>query len=378
MTPGAVVTTEGRRGFSSDNASGVHPEVLAAMLDANVGHVASYGGDNYTSTAEAMLREAFGAGTQAHLVLNGTGANVSSMAAVLQPHEAVVCSSDAHVLTDECGALQRFAGNAFLPVATEGGKLTSAAVAEVVARVVRGQHQSQPGLISITNATELGTVYSPSEVAALADWAHTHGMLLHVDGARLANAAASYDVSLAQLTSEAGADVVTFGGTKNGLVMGEAVVFSAAAVARPGAASYDRVRKQSMQLASKMRFVAAQFVALMSNDLWRRNAMGANNAAQQLARRIGKLDGVEIALPVEANSVFAQVPEAIVSVLADGHFGHLWDANSRTVRMVCSFDTQRADIDALMARARRGMVRGVESASQNTGEISARGHHPGS
>ncbi|MDX6583376.1 MAG: threonine aldolase [Solirubrobacterales bacterium] len=334
--------------FASDNHAGAHPEVLEAIAAANEGHAGSYGDDPWTRRAEEVMRDHFGPDARAFFVFNGTGANVSSVDALTREFEGVICTETAHMHVDECGAPERLAGTKLLTVATEHGKLAPADLARWESS--RGdEHQVQPRLLSITQATELGTVYSADETRALADAARELGMYLHVDGARLANAAASLGASLAELTTGAGVDAVSFGGTKNGLLLGEAVVFC-----RPELAEeFLFTRKQLGQLASKMRFVSAQFEALLSGDLWLRSARRANEMATRLATAVEPIDGLEITHPVEANAVFATLPgPAIARLLAElpgqDPF-YVWDAARDEVRWMCSWDTTEADVDAFAA-----------------------------
>ena len=337
-----------RRGFASDNHAGAHPEVLAAIADANAGHVTAYGDDPFTAEAAGAIRAHFGPDAQPFLVFNGTAANVLSIDAVTRPHEAVVCTDVAHMHIDECGAPERIAGVKLLTVPANGGKLGPEQIAAWDAR--RGdEHQAQPRLVSISQATELGTVYTEDEIRAIADAAHERDMLVHIDGARLANAAASLDVPLAAVSTDAGADVVSFGGTKNGLVLGEAVVFL-----RPELAEDFRfVRKQGMQLGSKMRFIAVQLMALLRDDLWLRSARHANEMATLLAERVSGLDGLEIVHPVQANAVFAQLPRpAIDALLAEwpaDHPFYVWDEARNVVRWMCAWDTQPEDVEEFAA-----------------------------
>ncbi|GAA3980245.1 low specificity L-threonine aldolase [Actinomadura viridis] len=345
-----------RRGFSSDNASGAHPEVLAAVAAANPGHAPAYGADAWTARAGELLAAEFGAGSQAFLVFNGTGANVSGLAAALRPYQAVVCSADAHLHTDECGAPARFTGSTVLPVPAEGGLLTPEGLEAALPRGRRGEHQVVPAILSLTNASELGTVYRPEQVAGLAAWARERGLLVHMDGARLANAAVSAGCSLAEVSTAAGVDILSFGGTKNGLLLGEAVVFAGTAAGVAAARHYRHTRKQSTQLASKMRFLGAQFTALLGDGLWRRNALAANAAASHLAAGLRTVPGVEVVHPVQANTVFATMPPAMTARLADEFSFHLWDASAGIVRLVCSFDTDTTDIDSLITTARTLMT----------------------
>jgi threonine aldolase len=337
-----------RRGFASDNHAGVHPEVLEALAAANQGHAASYGADAWTARAEELFREHFGAEARAFCVFNGSGANVAAVDALTRPFEAVICTDVAHMHVDECGAPERLAGTKLLTVVHEHGKLGPDDVRSWEAR--RGdEHQAQPRVVSITQATELGTVYTLDETRAIAEAAHELGMLVHVDGARLANAAAALEAPLAALTTEAGVDAVSFGGTKNGLLVGEAVVFC-----RPELADdFAFTRKQMLQLASKMRFVSAQFSALLGGELWLRSARHANAMAARLAAAVGAIDGIEISHPVEANAVFARLPRsAIDRLLAERpgeHPFYVWNEEAHEVRWMCAWDTTPEDVDAFTA-----------------------------
>ncbi|WP_063814682.1 threonine aldolase family protein [Nocardia fusca] len=336
--------------FASDNVSGIHPEILAAIVEANSGHMGSYGADPHTAQAESLLSEAFGDGSRAYLAFTGTGANVIGLSAMLRPYHAVLCSRDAHILTDECGAPQRFTGASIVGIQAEHGLLSPEILEDACAGITRGEHQSLPAVVSLTNATELGASYRPAQITAIAEWAHRRGLLVHMDGARLANAAAFQNCSLAEISTAAGVDVVSFGGTKNGLLAGDAVVFAGTAAGTELASEILYVRKQATQLASKMRYLSAQFVALLTDELWFRNARDANTAAQNLASRLAGIPGIEIVHPVEANMVFASMPLGLVDHFADGIHGYLWDRATRVVRMVCSFDTTPSDVDRLIGR----------------------------
>jgi threonine aldolase len=329
------------RGFASDNHAGALPEVLDAVARANVGHAVSYGGDEWTARVEELFRSEFGRDARVALVFNGTGANVVGLQALCRPFEAVVCASTAHLNVDECGAPERVAGLKLLPIDSPDGKLTPPLVES---RLVRfgDEHAVQPRVVSITQSTELGTVYTVDEVRALADQAHARGMLLHVDGARLANAAAALGVSLAAATTEAGVDVVSFGGTKNGLLLGEAVVFLRSGLG--GDVAF--LRKQSMQLASKMRFIAAQFEVLLADSRWLRPAAHANAMAERLAAALGGVEGVEITQPVQANAVFAVIPREATERLQERWHFYVWDERTGEVRWMCSWDTTEEDVDA--------------------------------
>ena len=336
-----------KRGFGSDNHAGVHPEVLAALTSANDGHAPSYGRDELTARVERRFREHFGDDARAFLVFNGTGANVVALRAMCRPWEAVVCPATAHLAVDECGAPEVMGGVKLLTVETPDGKLRPADVASRVRRV-GDEHAVQARVVSISNSTELGTLYAPEEVAALADAAHEHGLLLHVDGARIANAAAALDVPLAALTTDCGVDALSFGGTKNGLLAGDAIV-----MLRPELAEHLLfLRKQSMQLASKMRFIAAQFDALLAADLWRELAAHSNAMAQRLADALRGAPGVRITQEPQANAVFAVIDRAAAERLRERWFFYDWDESAGEVRWMCSWDTTEEDVDAFAADVR--------------------------
>ncbi len=337
----------GQRGFASDNNAGIHPEVLEAITQANVGHARSYGQDPYTEQAHAVFREHFGEQARPWLVFNGTAANVLGLQAVTRSYHAVICAAGAHIQVDECGAPERFAGCKLIPVATPDGKLRPDDIPRQL-HSVGDEHRAQPRVVSITQATELGTVYSPEEVEALAVAAHRHGLLLHMDGARIANAALFLDCPLARFTTEAGVDMLSFGGTKNGLMGVEAVVFL------NGLDPADMVflRKQGMQLASKMRFLAVQFIALLGTDLWRRNAAHANRMAQLLAARIRDVPKITITQPVQANGVFALVPPHHIAALQEHALFYVWNPETSEVRLMTSWDTTEEDVERFAAAVR--------------------------
>jgi threonine aldolase len=335
-----------RPGFASDNHAGVHAEVMDAVVAANAGHAAAYGGDPWTARAAERFREHFGPATRAFGVFNGTAANVLSLLALTQPWEAVVCARTAHLHLDECGAPER-AGRKLLTVATPDGRLTPELVEPLLGRL-GDEHAIQPRLVSIAQSTELGTVYPPDAVAALADWAHSHGMLLHVDGARLCNAAASLGVPLRALTTDAGVDALSFGGTKIGLMGAEAVV-----LLRDGEPDgFKYLRKQSMQLASKMRYISAQLDALLAGDLWRRAAEHANAMARRLAAAVEGAPGLRITQPVEANGVFAILPPDVTARLQEDWPFYVWDERTGEVRWMTAWDTAPEDVDGFAAQVR--------------------------
>ncbi|MQY09408.1 threonine aldolase family protein [Actinomadura macrotermitis] len=345
-------TDPARRGFASDNHAGVHPEVLSALAAANAGHQPAYGDDAHTARLAEIVRRHFGERAAAYPVFNGTGANVVALRAMAAPWSSVVCGASAHIHVDECGAPERIAGLKLLPVPAPDGKLTPALVEPQLIRF-GDVHQSQPGIVAISQATECGTVYTPAEVAALADLGHEHGMLLYMDGARAANAAAALDVPLRAFTTDAGVDVLAFGGTKNGLMMGEAVV-----VLNPDAVrGLEYLRKQSMQLASKMRFVSAQLNALLEGDLWLRGARHSNAMARRLADAAGDLPGVRITRPVESNAVFAIIPKDVAERLRKHYAFYEWDERTGEVRWMCAFDTSEEDVTGFAAALAEELAR---------------------
>ncbi len=327
------------KSFASDNASGVHPRILAAMERANAGYARPYGQDPYTGQAKEVFARHFGPDIDMYFVFLGTAANVLGLRAVTRPWHSVVCADVAHINVDECGAPESVTGSKLQAVPSYDGRIRSTDI-EPLLHMIGDFHHSQPRVVSITQSTELGTVYSPAQVRALADFAHANGMLLHMDGARLANAAAALDVSLAELTRDAGVDVLSFGGTKNGMMFGEAVIFFNPDLSR----EFNFIRKQGMQLISKMRFIAAQFIEMLHDGLWLENARNANAMARLLADSLRGLPHVAITRPVEANAVFARLsPEHIARLQQDFYF-YEWDPVLHEVRWMTSFDTTEADV----------------------------------
>jgi threonine aldolase len=333
------VLTRPIRSFASDNNAGVHPEVLAAITSANEGHVVGYGDDPYTESAKKKFEEHFGTGIEVYFTFNGTGANVLGLQALTRPYNAILCSDYAHICVDECGAPEKHTGCKLISLPHQDGKITVDAVKHAY-HGIGDQHHVQAKVISITQSTEMGTVYTPEEIRALARFAHERDMFLHMDGARIANAAASMRQTLRQATRDLGVDVLSFGGTKNGMMGGEAVVFFDKALS----ADFLYLRKQGMQLASKMRFIAIQFEALLTNDLWRRSAEHANQMARVLEVEVRKIPQVRIAWPVEANGVFAQIPSYAVEKIKERYFFYPWVEEQCIVRWMCSFDTTEKDI----------------------------------
>jgi threonine aldolase len=339
-----------KRGFASDNAATIHPEVMAAIAEANIGHANGYGHDPLTEGLAERFREHFGEAARAYPVWGGTAANVLCMRASCRPWEAVICTETAHLNLDECGAPEAVGGIKLLAVAAEQGKLSPGAVAGLNLHV-GDEHSVQARVVSISQSTELGTVYTVDEIRALAEAAHARDLLLHIDGARLANAAASLGTSLREITTDAGVDLLSFGGTKNGLLGAEAVVFLA-----PGLGEgFEYLRKQSMQLPSKMRFLSAQLGALLSDELWWRSAAQANAMAARLAEQVRALSGLTITRPVQANVVFARLPRTVISELQREYAFYVWDEHTDEVRWMCSWDTTEEDVDEFAAAVERAL-----------------------
>jgi threonine aldolase len=336
------------RSFASDNNAGVHPAVMEAIVAANDGHVIAYGDDPYTARAVALFRKHLGSDVEVYFVFGGTGANVLGLKAGTESHNAIICVQTAHINVDECGAPEKFTGCKLLPIASPDGKIKVDQIKPLL-HEVGFEHHVQPRVISVSQATEMGTVYTPRELKNLAKFAHGHDMLLHVDGARIANAAASLDVKLKDITKDAGVDILSFGGAKNGMMYGEAVVFFNKAVGR----NFKYTRKQGTHLPSKMRFISAQFEALLSNDLWRRNAEHANRMAQVLARELALVPQITLTQEVESNGVFAVVPKKYVPLLQKQYFFYVWNEEISEVRFMTSFDTTEEDIADFVALVKK-------------------------
>jgi threonine aldolase len=327
------------RGFASDNNAGVHPEIIDAIASANQGHVVAYGDDPYTRSAIKKFEDHFGPDVAVFFTFNGTGANVLSLQSLTRSFHSVLCSDYAHIYTDECGAPEKYTGCKLIPLPHQDGKITLESVRHAY-HGIDDEHHSQPRVISITQSTEMGTVYQPEEIQEVARFAHEHDMFLHMDGARLANAAVSLGQTLRQATRDLGVDVLSFGGTKNGIMGGEAVVFFQPERGK----DFLYLRKQSMQLASKMRFIAAQFEALLTNGLWQRSAEHANRMARVLEKEISRIPGVKVVWKVAANGVFVQIPRHAIAKIKQQYFFYTWIEEESIVRWMCSFDTTEDDI----------------------------------
>lgn len=338
------------RSFASDNNAGVHPQVMEALQQANEGHAVGYGADVHTERAVEVLKGHFGPQSEAHFVFLGTAANVLGLAALVRPYQSVICAETAHINNDECGAPERFLGSKLVGVPHTDGKITPEAIAPLLES--RGfEHHSQPAAVSVTQPTELGALYSLDELKAIGEFCKKENLRLHMDGARIANAGAALDVSLAEMTRDVGVDVLSLGGGKNGLMYGEAIVFM-----RPGLdTDFRYVRKQAMQLVSKMRYLSVQFEAMFGTDLWIENGQRANAMARLLAEKAGAVDGVEITRPVETNAVFASMPMQAIETLKQEFFFYVWEPTRPEVRWMTSFDTTEDDVERFAAALKRAM-----------------------
>lgn len=352
-SPFAPIHDPSSRGFASDNYAGVHPEVLAAIVAANGGHQVAYGEDEYTARLAEVLGDTFGTAVEVYPVFNGTGANVLALQAVTSRWASVLTTSSAHIHADEAAAPERIGGLKVNIIDTPDGKLTPQLIAAHPARE-GDEHFAQIGVVSITNSTEVGTVYTAAEIRAIADLVHERGWVLHLDGSRLSNAAAALGVELRELTTDAGVDILSLGGTKGGAMIAEAVVVLDPE--RVTGATF--LRKQSMQLASKMRFVSAQLLALFDGDLWRRNAGHANAMARRLADAVADIEGVRLVTDVEANAVFPILPREVSERLMERFRFYFWDETTGQVRWMCAWDTTESDVDAFAEAVREELARG--------------------
>jgi len=327
------------RGFASDNNAGVHPEIIEELVAANSGHTIGYGNDPYTEKAKQIFKEQLGNLTETFFVFTGTAANVLSLSGITRPWNSVITAFTAHLEQDECGAPEKFTGCKVLTVDTDDGKINT----DMLLKHMHGfdfEHHSQPKVISITQVTEMGTIYTPGEIKSLADFAHENGMLLHMDGARIANASVSLDLPFKSFTTDSGVDVLSFGGTKNGMMYGEAVCFL-----KPDLSNdFKYIRKQGMQLASKMRFISAQYIAYFRNDLWKKCASHSNEMAKLLADKLGYMDGIRITQKVQANGIFLIIPHDVAESVRQQYFFYPWDEKISEYRLMTSWDTTEEDI----------------------------------
>jgi threonine aldolase len=333
-----------KRGFASDNNAGIHPDILNEIISVNNGHVIGYGADVYTEKALALFKEQFGSAVETFFVFTGTAANVLGLSGVTRPWNSIIVASTAHLEEDECGAPEKFTGCKVLTVNTPDGKITIDKLEEHM-HGFDFEHHSQPRVISITQSTEMGTVYTPSEIASIADFAHARGMLLHMDGARIANAAVSLNLPFKAFTTDVGVDVLSFGGTKNGMQTGEAICFL-----KPGLSSdFKYIRKQGMQLSSKMRFISAQYIAYFRNDLWKKCASHSNSMAKILAKKLHRFEEIKITQAVESNGIFVIIPSDIADQLRNEYYFYPWNELISEYRLMTSWDTTENDIDGFIS-----------------------------
>jgi threonine aldolase len=339
-----------KRGFASDNNAGVHPEIMKAIESVNSGHTIAYGDDPYTASAVTKIKSILGENVQPFFVFIGTAANVLGLDAITKPYHSIICAETSHIHEDECGAPERWTGCKLLSVDSPDGKLSPASI-EKHMYGIGFEHHSQPRVISITQSTEMGTVYTTDEIRAITDYAHDHNMLVHMDGARISNAAAGLQRGFREFTAAAGIDVLSFGGTKNGMMYGEAVVFMNEEFAH----DFKYLRKQGMQLASKMRYIAAQFERFLDENVWLKNASHANHMAKMLETEVMKIEGIRITQPVQSNAVFAILPKEIIPVLQEAFFFYVWNEATGEVRWMCSYDTTEEDVINLTTLIRQVM-----------------------
>lgn len=337
-----------KRGFASDNNAGVHPDILKEVFAANQGHVKGYGADKYTEEAVSLLREHLGSQAELYFVFTGTAANVLGLTGVMRSWNAVITASTAHLETDECGAPEKFVGCKILTVDTPDGKITPG----LIEKHMHGfdfEHHSQPKVVSITQTTEMGTLYTAAEISEIADYTHSKGLLLHMDGARLANAAVALNQPFRAFTADAGVDVLSFGGTKNGMMFGEAICFL-----KPGlSADFKYIRKQGMQLASKMRFISAQYIGYFKNDLWKKCAEHSNAMAKTFAEKLRDIKGIKITQKVESNGIFVIMPKPIAEKITSQYFFYPWNEQLSEYRLMTSWDTTEEDIDNFIELLRK-------------------------
>ncbi|MCB5250810.1 MAG: low specificity L-threonine aldolase [Candidatus Cloacimonadales bacterium] len=328
-----------KKSFASDNNAGIHPDILAAIIKANDYDYVSYGDDYHTQEAVSLFKEIFGDDTEVFFVLNGTGANATALKAMVQSFEAIVCPETAHIAVDECGAVENLTGAKLIPVSTPEGKINIQQVQSFM-HFVGDQHHSQPKVISISQSTEMGTLYSPDEIRNIADFAHENDMYLHMDGARIANACAALNIGLRELTKDLGVDVLSFGSTKNGMGFGEAVVFFNTKLAK----YFPFIRKQSMQLLSKLRYITCQYKAYFNNDLWLTNAQNANRLANLLYEKLQDIPNLQTTRKSEVNAVFCILPKEKIEHLQSKRFFYTWDDAIGEVRFMTSFNMNERDV----------------------------------
>ena len=337
--------------FGSDNHSGVHPDIMNAIMSANNDYSIAYGDDGYTIRAKDKFKEHFGKDIDVYFVGNGTAANILGIKAVTDSYNCIYCAETAHLNVHECCGPEKFTGCKLTVIPTSDGKLTVDLLDSYIVGF-NDPHMAQPKIISITQSTELGTVYTPSEIKRLSEFAHSKNMLLHMDGARICNAAASLDLDLAAITTDVGVDILSFGGTKNGMMFGDAVVFFNRNLSK----NFEYIRKQGMHLTSKMRFISVQFEALLSNELWRKNAIHANKMTKILYNEIKDVSQIKITQKVEVNAIFASMSKNIINKLLENFAFHIFDEKNSVVRWMCAFNTSKSDVLEFAAAIKKAAV----------------------
>jgi threonine aldolase len=337
-----------KRGFASDNNAGIHPAILEEIANVNSGHVLGYGADTYTERAREIFKSQLGSNVETFFVFTGTAANVLSISAVTRSWNSVITASTAHLEEDECGAPEKFTGCKVLAVETENGKIDPGGI-EKHMHGFDFEHHSQPKIISITQSTEMGTVYTADEIKKISDYAHSNGMLLHMDGARIANAAVSLNLPFKAFTTDAGVDILSFGGTKNGMMSGEAICFLQIGLS----GDFKYIRKQGMQLASKMRFISAQFIAYFKNDLWKVCASHSNSMSSMLAEKLGRFEQIKVTQDVQSNGVFVIIPKEIAEKLQKHYFFYPWNEKISEYRLMASWDTTEEDIEGFVQQLKK-------------------------
>jgi threonine aldolase len=342
--------------FLSDNNSGVHPNILGAMVKANEGHVFPYGNDAYTKKAELKFKELFGQNTEVYFVLNGTAANIIALSSALRPYESIICTDSAHINGDECGAVERFTGSKLLQVPNVNGKISIDDIKKMI-KLKGNFHRTQPKMISISQCSEFGTVYTVEEIKEISKFARENDLYLHVDGSRISNAAVSLNTNFKEMITEAGVDILSFGGSKNGLMFGEAIV-----ILNPNISEdLKYIRKQGMQLISKMRYISAQFLEYLENDLYYKNAKQANDMAMLLNNELKNIKEIEIIYPVQSNMIFMKVPKNIIKYIENKYEFYTIDENDGSIRFVTSFDTTKKDIENLVNDIKLGLKLDIEA-----------------
>lgn len=329
-----------KRGFASDNNAGIHPDILKEIATVNTGHVTGYGSDIYTEQACNVFKEQLGNQTETFFVFTGTAANVLGLSGILRSWNSIITASTSHMEGDECGAPEKFIGCKVLVVDSPDGKINP----QLIEKHMHGidfEHHSQPKAVSITQCTEMGTVYTASEIKAIADYAHSRNMLLHMDGARIANAAVSLNLPFKSFTTDAGVDIVSFGGTKNGMMFGESICFLRSGLSK----DFKYLRKQGMQLASKMRYISAQYIAYFRNDLWKANASNANAMAKLMGERLKEVPEITVTQMVQSNGIFVIMPHEVAENIKKHYFFYPWDEKRSEYRLMCSWDTKKEDIE---------------------------------